>query len=78
MTAEVAELLERALQLPQEAREELADAILEHSEPDEEYMAELLKVVEQRMENVRTGKSKLIPAEEAHRSVREMLESIRK
>ncbi len=73
MNAAVAELLEKALLLPQEEREELADAILDHSEPDEEYMAELLKVVEQRMENVRTGKSKLIPADEVFREMRLML-----
>jgi exonuclease VII small subunit len=78
MTAQVAELFEKAMQLPQEAREELAEAILDQSEPNEAYMAELLKVVEQRMENVRTGKSKLTPADEAHRSVREMLESMRR
>jgi len=77
MTAEVSELLEKAMLLPQEAREELAEAILERSEPSEEYMAELLEVVEQRMENVRTGKSKLTSAEDAHRSVRKMLISIR-
>jgi hypothetical protein len=75
MTAEVAELLEKAMLLPQEAREELAEAILDQSEPDEEYMAELLAVVEQRMENVRTGKSKLIPADEVFREMRLMLVS---
>lgn len=78
MTAEVAELLEKAMQLPQEAREELAEAILEQSEPDGEYMAEWLAVVEQRIENVRTGKSKLTSAEDAHRSVRQMLQSLQR
>lgn len=77
MTAEVSELLEKAMLLPQEAREELAEAILEKSEPSEEYIADLVALAEQRMENVRTGKSKLIPAEDVFREIYEDLDRAR-
>lgn len=64
MTATVENLRNEARLLTAREREDLAYAILEEIPPDE-LMEEQMKVVAQRMENVRLGKSKLIPMEEA-------------
>jgi hypothetical protein len=69
MSTTVANLLTEAMLLPPEARIDLVEAMLERSSPSEEFMARQLEVVNQRMENVRTGVSRLIPADEAHESV---------
>jgi hypothetical protein len=55
--------------LPSEDQTELVEAILERSVPSADFVAEQMRTVERRMENVRTGTSKLIPADEAHESV---------
>lgn len=66
MNATVENLRNEARLLTVREREDLAYAILEEIPPDE-LMEEQMKVVAQRMENVRLGKSKLIPMEEAFR-----------
>ena len=66
MTATVETLKNEARQLSVREREDLAYAILEEISPDE-LMEEQMEIVAQRIENVRLGKSKLIPMEEAFR-----------
>ena len=66
MTATVENLKNEARQLSVREREDLAYAILNEISPDE-LMEEQMKIVAQRMENVRLGKSKLVPMEEAFR-----------
>jgi putative addiction module component (TIGR02574 family) len=67
MTATVENLRNEARLLTVDEREELAYAILDEIPPAADLMAEQMKIVAQRMENVRLGKSKLIPMEEAFR-----------
>ena len=69
MSTAVAHLLNEAMLLPPEARIDLVEAVLERSPVSEDFLAAQMNVVSGRMENVRTGKSKLIPADEAHESV---------
>ena len=75
MTTTVAQLVEKALLLPSEDRTELVEAILEGTPPSDSYLSDQMELIAERMENVRTGKSILIPAEDAHRIV---LDSLRK
>ena len=67
MTAAVKHLVEEALRLAPEEREELVETLLGHSEPGAEWTNEWIDECERRMECVRTGKSKLIRAEEMFR-----------
>lgn len=67
MTAAVKHLLEEALRLAPEEREELVETLLSHTKPDEEWSKEWEEEISRRMEDVRTGKAKLIPAEEVFR-----------
>jgi hypothetical protein len=73
MTATVAQLVEKALLLPTDARNELVEALLERSEPTEAHIMEQLCVVEERMARVENGESFLIGEDEAHRAVLESL-----
>ena len=73
MTSSVAHLVEEALLLPGDERTELVEAILERSAPSEEFIRQQMAVVSGRMEDVRAGRSQLIPAEQAHREVRKAL-----
>ncbi|OAI57992.1 hypothetical protein AYO49_06185 [Verrucomicrobiaceae bacterium SCGC AG-212-N21] len=73
MTAAVTSLVEQAMKLPSESRTELVEAILAESKPSPEFLAEQMKLVRQRMDDVREGLSSLVPAEEAHRRVRDAL-----
>jgi putative addiction module component (TIGR02574 family) len=73
MTTTAAQLLKQAMDLPEEERAELVDALLESLPLPERYLGEQLAVVSRRMENVKEGRSRLIPAEEPHRSVRKAL-----
>jgi 2-phospho-L-lactate guanylyltransferase (CobY/MobA/RfbA family) len=65
MTAIMENLKNEARLLSAEEREELAYAILGEIPYSNELIAEQMKIVAQRMENVQLGKSKLIPIEEA-------------
>jgi len=65
MTAIAENILKEALQLEPEERERIAQALLRPVPEDEECLAEWLQLAEQRRENVRLGKSRLVPAEEA-------------
>lgn len=69
MSTAVAELLAAAMRLPSDSRTELVEAILEQSAPTENFIAEQMTLVGQRMERVRQGSSQLIPAAEAHEAV---------
>ena len=73
MTAEVEELVEKALRLREQDRDELVDAILDHSDPPEDWLAHWIPIVHERMENVRNGRSETIPAETVFREARERL-----
>ena len=73
MNAAVAELVEKALLLPTEARAELLEAIWEKQTPSDDFISAQMSVVAGRMENVRNGTSPLIPAADAHRMVLESL-----
>ena len=67
MTAAVKHLVEEALRLAPEEREELVETLLSQQEPDEEWTKAWQDEISRRMEDVRTGKAKLIPMEEAFR-----------
>lgn len=69
MSAAVAQLLEEALRLPTESQTELVEAILERFEPSRDFLDEQLAKITRRMENVRTGRSTLVSATEAHERV---------
>ena len=75
MTATVAQLVEKALLLPAEARSELVEALLERSMPSQALLSEQILEVEQRMARVRGGESGLIDEETAHTSVLNSLRS---
>ncbi len=67
MTAAVKHLVEEALRLAPEEREELVETLLSHSEPNDEWSQAWEEEISRRMEDVRTGKAKLISAEETFR-----------
>jgi putative addiction module component (TIGR02574 family) len=75
MTQEVAELLQRALALPPEARAALAGSLLESidgtvdASAEEEWNREIAK----RIEELDSGKVKPIPWEEARRQISAIL-----
>lgn len=71
MTAAVKHLVEEALRLAPEEREELVETLLTHSEPDQEWTDAWVAECNRRMEDVSSGKSKLIPAEEVFRRMDE-------
>lgn len=73
MTAAVTHLLDEALRLPDRSRIELAEQILDNTPPPAGTIAKQMTIVRKRMANVRSGRSRLIPAEEAHRQVRAAL-----
>ncbi len=73
MTATVENLLNEALALPENEREELINALLQENGPDPEFDEAMVALVRQRMENVASGKSKLIPAEEVFDEARTFL-----
>lgn len=75
MIATVAQLVEKALLLPTEARSELVEALLECSEPSQALLSEQVLEVERRMARVRGGESGLIDEETAHASVLNSLRS---
>ncbi len=77
MTAAVKHLVEEALRLAPEEREELVETLLSHSEPDEEWSKEWGEEIGRRAEEVLSGKCECISAEEAHRRVRQSLSEIR-
>ena len=71
MTAAVQILKNKVRELSIEEQEELAYAILDEIPLVDDRMEEQMKIVAQRMENVRLGKSKLIPMDEAFRRMDE-------
>ena len=66
MNSSSADILHQAMLLPWDARTDLVEAILEQSQPTDEFILNQLELVNRRMERVRQGQSQLIPAEEAH------------
>lgn len=75
MTATASHLLEQVLRLPEDDREELLENILDRSLPSAGFVAEQMITVRRRMDDVSERRSQLIPAEEAHRQVREAIRS---
>ena len=76
MTAEVSELLKKALALPPEARAALADSLLESldEEPvDEGVEAAWSEEIKRRIEEIDSGKVKPIPWEAARRQIAAIL-----
>jgi len=70
MTAEVSELLKKALALPPEARAELADSLLEslHDEIADEGVEKAWDdEIKRRIEEIDSGKVQTIPYEEVRR-----------
>jgi putative addiction module component (TIGR02574 family) len=77
MTAAVKHLVEEALRLAPEEREELVETLLSHQEPDEGWTKAWTEEVGRRAEEVLSGKCECIPAEEAHHLVRQSLSELR-
>ena len=77
MSNEAETLLNAALALPAAVREEIAERLLRSldDELDVEPSPEQVAEIERRVEAVRQGKAKLIPAEEAFESVLEHIRS---
>ncbi|MBL9114253.1 MAG: hypothetical protein JNJ83_04550 [Verrucomicrobiaceae bacterium] len=69
MSSAVAHLLEEALLLPSESRTELVEALLERSEPSQDFLDHQLGIVRRRMQAVQGGTSALIAEEDAHEQV---------
>lgn len=69
MTADVSHLLQQAMQLSSDMRMDLAEQLMESAAPSQGMIAEQMKTVRERMQNVESGASELIVAEEAHRYV---------
>jgi hypothetical protein len=68
--------MEEVLLLPGEERTELVEAILERSTPTDGFIRQQMSVVSDRMEDVRADRSRLIPAEDAHREMRKALSEL--
>lgn len=73
MTASVSNLLQQALQLSADMRIDLAEQLMESAAPTADAIAEQMKTVRTRISNVERGLSRLVAAEDAHRSVRDAL-----
>jgi hypothetical protein len=73
MTAAVTSLVKQAMELSNDSRTELVEAILAESRPSAEFLSGQMKTVRERMQAVREGRSTLVSAEDAHRHVREAL-----
>jgi putative addiction module component (TIGR02574 family) len=81
MTAEVSELLKKALALPPEARAALADSLLESldEEPvDEGVEAAWSEEIKRRIEEIDSGKVQMIPFEEVRRRLAARLADAKK
>jgi len=74
MSPELDELLEKALQLPPEAREALATQLYESLDAgvDEDVDAAWHEEIRTRMEEIRSGKVKTIPWEEVKKKGRSL------
>ena len=77
MTAAVKQLVEEALRLAPEEREELVETLLSHSEPTEGWTKAWTEEIGRRAEELLSGKGECVSAEEAHRRVRQSLSEIR-
>lgn len=73
MTAAVKHLVEEPLRRAPEERDELVETLLSHSEPDQEWTDAWVAECERRMEDVRSGKSKLIPGDEVFKMIDELV-----
>jgi putative addiction module component (TIGR02574 family) len=69
MTPKVSELLERALLLPLEDQEILANTLISNlgSETSQEVQAAWDDEIKRRLDEIRSGKAKMIPWEEVRR-----------
>jgi putative addiction module component (TIGR02574 family) len=75
MSATIEQLTEQAMKLPVESRARLADILVESLDTDELGRIEQLWIAEakRRRDEVRSGKVKTIPGDEALRKVRDAL-----
>jgi len=75
MTPKVAKLLDEALMLPLEDQEILANSIIFglSCEADEDMQAAWDVEIKRRLDEIRSGKAKMIPAEEVRRRMTERL-----
>jgi putative addiction module component (TIGR02574 family) len=81
MAGEVSDLLKKALALPPEARAALADSLLESLDgepPDEGVEAAWSEEIKRRIEEIDSGKAKMIPYEEVRRRLLARLSDARK
>jgi len=77
MTTAVKHLVEEALRLAPKEREELVETLLSHQGPDEGWAQAWEEEIEERSQEVLSGKIECIPAEEAHRQIRQALSGTR-
>ena len=75
MPVTVSEILQDALQLSDASRIELAERLIETTPIPQSLLDEHLTRARQRMENVATGTSEVIPSAQAHKMVRDALAS---
>ena len=75
MPVTVSEILQDALQLSDASRIELAERLIETTPIPQALLDEHLNRARQRMDDVRTGKSDVVPSAEAHQMVRDALAS---
>jgi putative addiction module component (TIGR02574 family) len=73
MPATVNDLLHDAKALPEDSRIDLAERILESLDYSDEVKNSHLSIIEKRAEEVRSGKVKLIPAEQVFREADALL-----
>lgn len=69
MSAVMEDILESALKLPAESQTELIEALLSNYAPQKEVLDDQLAIVNERVKNVKLGKSYTVSAESAHEYV---------
>ncbi len=78
MPTPLEEVLEDALELPEDSRAVLVEHLIESLPLDPTIQDEQIAVVRQRAEDLRTGKVKGIPGDEVFRHVRDAVAARRK
>ncbi len=73
MAATISEILQDALQLSVASRIELAERLIETTPVPQELIDEQMNLVRERMARVAAGTSDIVPAEQAHKLVRDAL-----
>lgn len=73
MTEEACKLLEAVLQLPDEERAEIVEAVMDSFMPSPEEDAEFAAEIKRRIAQVESGEVNTIPSEDVLRRLREKL-----